>query len=298
MSEENSHETTEAEKTGKLFENAFRFPKTGVIEKLVIQHLLQATFTKEPDVMIYHTCVAVGIVEKQENKDLAKLDFPLFRRIAALNNAFSNARKLSNNYGENMYQISWGIPATEKNYKEFIEPWIIAASFYSKYIKLNLQSAIRLIHFPKSSSVIGSSRNECGYCIFILTDSYDKELEKVLPKNASLEQNLDYIFKINNIPRTCPRCKNEITMDSMISEDTVTVDYSVPWSLFFECSSYLLGTGFDSLKNAFQKWATEPCQHAITYLCSIVSPHTYDEVYKLISGQLRTQKPLRESDNF
>ena len=295
MSEDNNKkdELDENEKTGKLFKDAFRFPKTGVIEKLVVQHLLQATFTNEPQLMIYHVKTAVGIVEKLPNKNLTKLDFPLFKRIGVLNNAFSIPRKLRQRNGDVLFQVPWGFSALPENYENYIKPWVVFASFYPNHIKFHRKKAHKIIHTPKDSWGYSSQKN-CGATLYIFTD-YD---EKQLPENSSLTQIREYL-KLK-LPSDCPVCGYPVELQGGLDMfETTIADINAPeWSFFFDQSNCLTELEFSTWKRAFEKWATDYCEHAITYLSSIVSPHTYDEVLKLLSGKTGSQKPQKESENF
>ena len=89
MSKEEPTEETENKKTMDLMKKAFRWPKFGVAQKLVSQHLVLATFSTEPKIVIEHVCMAASMVEGLGQK-VEGLDFEQLRGIVGLNRSFQN----------------------------------------------------------------------------------------------------------------------------------------------------------------------------------------------------------------
>lgn len=173
---------------------AFRFPKRGLLEQEIAQHLFQATYAHEPSVAISHICRAGMLLgdEIPKEADAEGLDVELLGHIFDLNNSFVNvvSRKLDN-FGTKRYKIPWSFPLTEENYTKWIKPWRkdLALSFYSQYIRDHLRRGYEVYHDT------GSSYRSCNYKF------------AVVPNEEDVEKTMKDIYEKHE---TCPQCDEKL----------------------------------------------------------------------------------------
>jgi hypothetical protein len=280
MSEENRDKNGEQEKSEKLLSRAFRFPKYGMLERQVCQRLLQATFSTIDSVFIKNITIAVLMMEPQTKKQKIDLDFSLFHKIAKISSSFQKVSWFKDQHGRTVYSVPWGFKTSE-DFKNFIEPWYEGnIRFWGDYIKTNVTEGARIRHEPS-----GMDCSSCHYPLFL----FDSFHHNIVGKNATDSEIKNYIWKL--LPNNCPKCGDRIAERDLDSEIVMVVDHNAPqWSLFFEASGCLTHTGLNSLKNSFETWAMEFCTDANNVLSNLVSPATYDEVFKLFSKEKREEK--------
>lgn len=262
----------DAKKTEALLARAFRWPKLGVAERLVCQHLFSATATRDTVAVISHACSAAMMCEALKQK-VEDLDFELLKRIHMLNKTFSNveATKIGGR-GNWVFGVPWGFEVTKENFNDYIKPWRVPLSYYPKFIKVHRAPAVEAYHSPSMSF-----SEDCDY-LFVVVREEDGE------KEGKAEEIVEYIRR-RFIGKECPKCGWVVREKDVYGRDSTLVVEEPHWSFFFEATSYLTEFGFKRLRNAFQTWALEVCMKAVTVMSGLVSPATYDEVAKLFGKE-------------
>ena len=125
----------EANKSEQLLSRAFRWPKIGVSERLVCQHLFLGTNTTKPSQIIDHTCAAAMMVEGL-NTEVEGLDFELMKRIYLVNQCLKNTHRQRISDWQWMYLLDWSFPWTKENTEKYLDPWTrgIRVLFYKEIL--------------------------------------------------------------------------------------------------------------------------------------------------------------------
>ncbi|MBN2261081.1 MAG: hypothetical protein JW702_11075 [Clostridiales bacterium] len=280
MSEDNK-------KTEDLMKRAFRWPKFGVAQKLVSQHLVLASFSNEPNAIIEHVAQASSIVEGLGQK-VKELDFEKMRKINAIHRGLSNftTKKLPD--GAKCYGVNFGFPSTEENYQKYISNWeTVGVNYYPSQIHKHRQPGIMFVHKLHYKRYYNP---DITHEIFsVPTKDYEKTRNQLRQDGF------------------CPRCFVEFfgsDRGGLFSTDeysllktrkTTVVDDGVFWSFFFEAITCLTENGLKSLQGAFLNWAVDECGKAKAVIGNLLSPSTFEETVKLLGNNIN-KKPERNND--
>lgn len=277
MNEENKEkkQLTDREKDRDLTGRAFRFPKRGLLEQEIAQHMFQSTYAHEPSVAITHICRAGMLLGEEISKeaDVERLDVELLGHIFDINNSFMNvvSRKIDD-FGTKMYKIPWSFPLTEENYEKLIKPWRqnLSISFYSKYIRDHSRRGYEIYHKPYTS-----------HCNYVFT---------VIPYKEDIDKTIKSVY---DKYKTCPECDEKLSHSyhTSVKHSKTTMLWPHPeHTWFLEQTGVLSHSGYKRLETAFEGWAIRICEKARKKISKHISPETYSDVMKMFLGYEKEER--------
>lgn len=259
-------EVSEDEMAKGVLTGALRYPKRGISEQLVCQHLFQATFSHDNSVAISHmTRAALLCAEMTKKQNPDGFNVELLEGILQVNSSLLDVSTTKiDRAGSRLFWIPWGFPENKDNYEKNVKPWKrgIEPTYYPNYIKKHLAPRVQLYH---SAGIY----QQCDYVFMTVEhEGVEKARELIRLKH-----------------KVCPKCGKTIgksSWDGMIeTKDVVTIKPEPEWSWFFEVTSCLAEAGYERLKNAFQTWAISYLEKERVKICEHVNPQTYAQVMSL-----------------
>jgi hypothetical protein len=275
MTEENdkdkgaNHEEEDKQKDFGLITKAFRTPRGGITERLVCQDLFQGTFTDDKSKKINHLCsAAMCCGDLMKGEDGKKVELPFdpeqIQGIYAVNASFDGAEPFKlDQQGNVLICIPWAFIETEENYHRFIIPWakgIVPHYYQGQYWRGKTKHMVKLYHRGWSKCDL-----TLGYCE---EGQQEEEIKKILAKYTG--------------DKSCPQCHSRI--NSVESTTVVMVDDSVLHEFFFSFSKSLTKMSARQYRACFYAWAIPILERAKMAMSNYVSPQTYEDVAKLLSG--------------
>lgn len=122
-------------KSQKLLERAFRWPRLGVAERLVCQHLFLASNTTQATQIVDHAYSAVMVVEGL-NTNVENLDFEMMKKIYLVNQCLKDTIRQRISQYQWMRILDWSFPWTEENVEKYLIPWTdgVGIRFYKEML--------------------------------------------------------------------------------------------------------------------------------------------------------------------
>jgi hypothetical protein len=268
-----NHEVEDKQKDFALVTKAFRTPRGGITERLVCQDLFQGTFTDDKSKKINHLCSAAmccGDLMKGEKGDSGeKLELPfdpeLIQGIFAVNASFDGAEPFKlDQQGNVLICIPFAFIENKENYQRFISPWangLVPHYYQGQYWRGKTKHMVKLYHG-------GWSRCDLifGYCE---EGQEEEETKKIVAQYAS---------------KSCPQCCSRVNSGSVRTETVVMPDDSVPSEFFYGFTKSLGKMSARQYRACFYAWAIPILERAKMAMSSYVSPQTYEDVARLLSG--------------
>jgi hypothetical protein len=273
--EENVDEEQQENGLGTFASRALRGHQ-GALENSIAQQLVAAAFCTEPNKKITHVCTAAMATEGVMK--IQGLDIDLMKRLYQVNADLAEPTKAKFRIDyytvDTCVTINWSFPNSEQNFNDYIKPWYVAFDFWRQFIKMHRVKAYKLIHEGSAYS------EKCDYVFAVcLTDD---EIEK---EKDSLKG------------KYCPKCHGQLSIwhGRLTTEETTVIDSNPFWSFFFEASQCLSEKGFSLLLNSFFAYAVPLVIKASSLILKTISPSTYEDALKFISGK-KPEKVELESE--
>ena len=250
----------ELEKSKQLINKAFR-QNQGIIEKMICQHLLQATFSTDLKTVIPHVCASARKFKVLHPESKA-VDFELLKAIQimldSLNRAIDYRSYAEDNFQWTFgYRVSWGFEKNQENYDRFIHSWIIPLNYISKEITKHLKNATKLTH-RRYFGRFEERKIDCPRPLeFVDPHKKDKAAKKW-------------------IGQKCPFCGQKIGEYEITTETGNFINEEPSWSFFFEVTEHLTKVGYNLLIESFTGWALNQCHDAAAQIGSKVSEKIFD----------------------
>lgn len=250
--EELPEEKDEEQEDTEFVFSATRAPRQGSFERFLAQRLAQAILMMDDMKIIKTVSLCAYMVPEPQRENLAT-DYQKVKVLNADANALLNPT-IRKHEAIEVVSIPWGFPETEENYKTFILPWYNCKPFYWPRLLRKHAETWRIWHCQKCTTEV---------------------LRAKLPLSDTLR-----------LPNRCSKCGLEMVNHYNGIPQVTTFDHTIVndepyWSFFFEMSTCLTPEGYDTLRNNFVAWASEPAQQILAELTKMVDPNLYDQILGL-----------------
>jgi len=264
----------ELEKSKALINRAFRKGQN-IIEKMICQHLLQATFSSDLKTVVPHVyAAATKFKVLHPNSEI--VDYEMLKTINIMLDSIIRRIQYKSYFKDGYhwqygYRVSWGLDKTEENYNRFVLPWIVPLEYIERDIKRHLRNATKLTH----KRYFGTYDEESIECPTVLEYVNPKDREKTINKW---------------IGKKCPYCNRKIGKYEVRAITGNFVFEKPRWSFFYEMTEHLTHSGFNLLVESFKGWALSTCHEVAAKVGANVSERVFDAERKFFAETKEEEK--------